>query len=122
VLALDGDGAALMRLEALAGIGHYRPPRLVHLVLDNRVHESTGGQPSLADTVDFPRIAAACGYATAVSVTGSGALREALAAALATPGPHLVHVRVHAGSAPGLGRPTLTPVQVKQRFMAHLAQ
>jgi phosphonopyruvate decarboxylase len=121
VLVLDGDGAALMRLEALAGIGHYRPPRLVHVILDNRMHESTGGQASLSPTVGFARVAAACGYATATSLTGRAALEAALARALASEGPHLIHVRVQPGSAPGLGRPTLTPVQVKERFMAFLA-
>jgi phosphonopyruvate decarboxylase len=125
VLALDGDGAALMRLEALAGIGHYRPPRLLHVVLDNRQHESTGGQASLAATVDFGAIAAACGYASAQRIVQPAALEAALARTLAgaaaQAGPHLLHVRVRPGHAPGLGRPTLSPVQVKQRFMAFLA-
>jgi phosphonopyruvate decarboxylase len=122
VLVLDGDGAALMRLEALAGVGHYRPPRLLHAILDNRMHESTGGQASLAATVSFPHVAAACGYASAQSVTGRGDLEAALARTLRTPGPHLLHVRVRPGSAPKLGRPTLSPVEVKARFMAFLAR
>jgi len=121
LVVLDGDGAALMRLEALVSIGHYRPPRLVHVVLDNRVHESTGGQASLAATVSLPHVAAACGYATARSLRTPAELDAALARALAEPGPHLLHLRVQPGSAPGLGRPTLSPVQVKERFMAFLA-
>lgn len=122
VVVLDGDGAALMRLEALASVGHYRPERLVHVVLDNRMHESTGGQASLSATVDFPALAAACGYASATTLQRGEALVDALPRALGTPGPHLLHVRVRPGSAPGLGRPTLTPVQVKERFMAFLAR
>jgi phosphonopyruvate decarboxylase len=121
VIVLDGDGAALMRLEALASIGHYRPERLLHAILDNRVHESTGGQASLAATVSFPHVAAACGYASAQSVADGAALQAALARALGSPGPHLLHVRVRPGAAPGLGRPTLSPVEVKARFMAFLA-
>ncbi len=122
LVVLDGDGAALMRLEALASVGHYRPERLLHVILDNRMHESTGGQASLSATVSFPRVAAACGYASAVSVNERSDLAAHLARALAEPGPHLIHVRVQPGSAPKLGRPTLSPVQVKQRFMAWLAQ
>ncbi len=44
VVVLDGDGAALMRLEAMASIGHQAPSRFVHVVLDNESYESTGGR------------------------------------------------------------------------------
>ncbi len=122
VMVLDGDGAALMRLEACVSIGHYAPPGMVHAVLDNGMHESTGGQASLAGSVDLPAVAVACGYATAERVVTEAALGSALRRAQSTPGPHLLHVRVRPGSEPGLGRPTLTPEQVKQRFMAFLAE
>ncbi len=121
VLVLDGDGAALMRLEALVSIGHYRPRRLVHVVLDNGMHESTGGQPSLSGGVRLDHVAAACGYASAVRVTEPAALEREVRRALAQPGPHLIHALVKPGALEPLGRPTLSPVQVKMRFMAFLA-
>ena len=61
VVALDGDGAALMRLGVLATIGAYGPPNLRHLLLDNGVHDSTGGQATVSPVVSFaglPRRAA----------------------------------------------------------------
>jgi phosphonopyruvate decarboxylase len=121
VVVLDGDGAALMRLEALVSVGHYHPPNLVHVILDNGMHESTGGQASLAGTVRFAPIAAACGYADAVSVASLPALSRELARCLAEEGPQLIHVRVRPGHDPKLGRPTLAPTEVKARFMAFLA-
>ena len=45
VIAIDGDGAALMRLGALTTVGAERPPNLVHVLLDNghaRVHRRAG--------------------------------------------------------------------------------
>jgi phosphonopyruvate decarboxylase len=122
VVVLDGDGAALMRLEALASIGRYAPRNLVHVILDNGMHESTGGQESLAGGVRFDWLALACGYATAEPVVTEQVLRGAVNRALETPGPHLIHVRVKPGALANLGRPTLTPVQVKERFMAFLAR
>jgi len=65
IVVLDGDGAALMRLEAMVSIGHYLPKNLVHVVLDNESYESTGGQSTLSRSVDFCGIAIACGYRTA---------------------------------------------------------
>lgn len=43
VIAIDGDGALLMRMEALATNGYYSPANLLHILLDNESHDSTGG-------------------------------------------------------------------------------
>ena len=120
VMVLDGDGAALMRLEALAGIGHAAPPALIHVVLDNESYDSTGGQ-AISASVNFPEIAIACGYASACSVTGADAMRAAVLRAQAAAGPHLIHIPVALGAAAGLGRPDVAPRDVAARFRAALA-
>ena len=66
VIALDGDGAALMRLGAFATVGAYGPSNLWHLLLDNGVHDSTGAQATVSPNVSFAEVAAACGYAAAL--------------------------------------------------------
>src|SRR3984885_14924854 len=66
VVALDGDGAALMRMGAFATAGTYGPPNLQHLLLDNGAHDSTGGQATVSPQVSFAQIAAACGYASSL--------------------------------------------------------
>lgn len=118
LVVLDGDGAALMRLEAFAAVGHARPARFVHVLLDNGAHDSTGGQPTISGSIDFPALALACGYASAVRATGAAAVATEVTRALAEPGPHLVHAPLALGSAAGLGRPTLTPPEVARRFAA----
>jgi phosphonopyruvate decarboxylase len=121
VIVLDGDGAALMKLGNLATIGALAPPGLVHVLLDNQVHDSTGGQRTSAAAVSFAEVAIACGYRGAASCTSLAGLESAVRAALASPGPHMVHVRIAAGSMAGLGRPTVRPYDVARRFRAHLA-
>ena len=49
-------------IGALATIGYQRPANLVHILLDNQVHESTGGQATVSTSVDVCGIAADCGY------------------------------------------------------------
>ena len=44
VVVIDGDGAALMKMGSLATIGFYQPANLLHIILDNEAHDSTGGQ------------------------------------------------------------------------------
>lgn len=121
VIVVDGDGAALMRLETLATIAARAPQRLVHVILDNGVHDSTGGQATAAPGVDFAAAAAALGYPRAVRVDSVAGFALALAAALAEPGPHLVHARIAPGVMPELGRPTIAPADVAARFRDFLA-
>jgi len=120
VVVLDGDGAALMKLGAFATIGAYAPKNLIHVVLDNGVHDSTGGQQTVSASVDFAAVALDCGYAYAAScddLEGFGqAWREASGG-----GPSLIHLRIAPGSMAKLGRPTVTPAEVARRFKTFLA-
>ena len=122
VVVLDGDGAALMKLGALATIGGYAPRNLVHVVLDNGVHDSTGGQATVSPNVDFAGLAVACGYAASFACDSVEGFARALKTALSKDGPHLIHVRIAPGSLEKLGRPTVTPAEVARRFQRFLAE
>ena len=74
VVALDGDGAALMRMGAFATVGAYGPPNLRHLLLDNGAHDSTGGQATVSPNVSFAQVAAACGYASSLETDALSAI------------------------------------------------
>ena len=121
VVVLDGDGAALMKLGALATIGAYAPANLTHIVLDNGVHDSTGGQATVSASVDFAGVALACGYAYAASADDLDGFARAIGEAQAAGGPALIHVRIAPGSMATLGRPTVKPADVARRFHAFLA-
>ena len=119
VVAVDGDGAALMRMGAFATVGAYGASNLHHLLLDNGVHESTGGQATVSSGVSFAAIAAACGYGLAIEGEGL-AVVDALFGREAPPGPRFATLRIAPGTAADLPRPTKTPVDVKERLMRHL--
>ncbi len=116
VVVLDGDGAALMKLGNLATIGAMRPSNLLHVVLDNGAHDSTGGQATVAPTVSFPTIAASCSYASAYDVRDLAGLGSAIRTALGSEGPTLISVHLSPGGPAKLGRPTVHPSQVAVRF------
>ncbi len=118
VVVLDGDGALLMRLGALAMLGNERPPNLVHVLFDNGMHESTGGQTTLSAGVDFCALASACGYPSVVTASEP----DALGAQLATPVGQLrfIYAPIRPGVPEGLPRPIITPVEVAERLRAHI--
>ena len=122
VVVLDGDGAALMKLGSLATIGAYGPRNLIHVVLDNGVHDSTGGQATVSASVDFAGVALACGYGFAAACATVDGFAEAFGQARAHPGPALIHVRIAPGSMDRLGRPTVKPAEVARRFKAFLSE
>ena len=116
VIVIDGDGAALMRLEALVGIGHHKPKNLIHLVLDNGCHDSTGGQPTQSQSVHLPTIAKAVGYSSSKQAIEDCAINEAFEMALRKDGPHFIHIPILPGSPANLGRPDIPPKDLAQRF------
>ncbi len=121
VIVLDGDGAALMKMGSLATIGAQAPRNLIQIVLDNGVHDSTGGQATVSPIVDFARVALACGYRTGTVIDNLDGFGEVIRNALASEGPHIIHARIAPGSLEKLGRPTVKPSEVARRFKEFLA-
>lgn len=119
VVALDGDGSALMRMGALATAGAYGPPNLWHLLLDNGVHESTGGQATVSPTVGFAGVAAACGYASSLETDDLEQIVVWLNQPPST-GARFARLFIRAGTPGDLPRPSMSPVQVKARLMRHI--
>ncbi|TXI82359.1 MULTISPECIES: phosphonopyruvate decarboxylase [unclassified Cupriavidus] len=115
VVAVDGDGAALMRMGVFATLGAYGPSNLTHVLLDNGAHDSTGGQATVSRNVSFAGVAAACGYASAVEGDHLGMLDEVLSAPPAE-GARFVRLCIGAGTPDGLPRPTVSPVEVRTRL------
>ncbi|HTO84476.1 MAG TPA: phosphonopyruvate decarboxylase [Methylomirabilota bacterium] len=121
VVVLDGDGAALMKLGSMATVGAYAPAGFIHLVLDNGVYDSTGGQPTVSASVDFAAVAIACGYRYAASCCTLQGFDAAFRRAATAAKPALIHVRIAPGSMSKLGRPTVAPREVARRFKDYLA-
>ncbi|MFO0607578.1 MAG: phosphonopyruvate decarboxylase [Polyangiales bacterium] len=119
-IVLDGDGAALMRLGALATVGYERPGNLLHIVLDNEVHDSTGAQSTVSHSVDLAGVAAACGYPRVIRAHTA----EEVEAIVRDQPDELtfVHVKTAPGEAGNLPRPKETPVQVIDRMRAWLKE
>ncbi len=118
-VVVDGDGAALMRMGNFATLGSHGAENLVHVLLDNEVHESTGGQATVSGSISFGGIAAACGYALALEGDELSLLDELFAAGNVG-GPRFASLKIRPGTAPEPPRPKLSPEQVRARFVDHL--
>jgi len=122
VVVIDGDGSLLMKMGTLATAGSYAPKNLIHIVLDNGAHDSTGGQATVSSNVNFAQVAVACGYRSGISCNTAEGIKEALSYVFQETGPKLIHARIRPGSIKNLGRPTIPPQDAARRFQSFLAK
>lgn len=120
VCCFDGDGAILMHMGSLAINGQSKCSNFLHLVFNNGVHGSVGGQPTVGFNIDIPAIAKACGYTNASCVKTPEDLKFEMSNAKSKHGPTLIEVRVRPGNRSDIGRPTTTPLENKIALMNFL--
>ena len=111
-----------MRMGSLATNGFYRPPNLLHVVLDNRCHDSTGGQDTVSGNVCFAAVASYSGYPAAMEVHVLSEFTSTVQTWLTAGGLTLISLPTGKGSKEALGRPGIKPIEVKERLMRHVQQ
>ena len=112
----------LMHMGALAVVGKFAPKNLIHIVINNEAHETVGGMPTAASSVDVVAVAKACGYPNAVSVSDFDSLDAELKKAKAAGELSLIEVKCQVGARDDLGRPTTTAMENKENFMKYLSK
>jgi len=122
VLCIDGDGAALMHLGAMATIGLSAGANFKHVLINNALHDSVGGQATGGANINFPAIAKACGYREADRASTRDEINAALQQLKSTDGPCFLELQALAGARKDLGRPTTSTFENKDAFMNTLAQ
>ena len=119
-VCLDGDGAALMHLGASSTICSNKPSRFLHVLLNNSAHESVGGQPTVADKIDFSLFAKSMGYDGYLCATNDCQLIKSLNTICMQPGTWLLEIKLALGSRSDLGRPRITPSQHNSDVIRYL--
>lgn len=120
IWCVDGDGAVLMHMGAMAVIGANAPKNMIHIVINNGAHETVGGMPTVAGKIDLVAIAKACGYPNAVCVDTFDSLDKELKCAKEKNELSFIEVKCSIGARENLGRPTTTAIENKENFMEYL--
>lgn len=120
VWIIDGDGAILMHMGAMALLGSNAPKNVVHVGINNGAHETVGGMPTVAEKIDLCKIAEGCGYPRTASVSELDGLDKALNEAKLADMLSFIEVKCAIGAREDLGRPTTTAKENKDNFMNYL--
>lgn len=122
VWCIDGDGAALMHMGAMAVIGANAPRNLVHILINNESHETVGGMPTVAGNVDFAKVAEGCGYKKIMQVSAPEEVAQAVSEARMAKELTFLEIKAALGARSDLGRPTTTAEENKKNFMAYVKE
>lgn len=120
IWCIDGDGAVLMHMGAMAVIGANNPDNLIHVVINNEAHETVGGMPTVAEKIDLVAVARACKYPYAVRVSSYEELDRELERIRAVNQLSFIEIKCCIGARNDLGRPTTTTFDNKASFMNYL--
>lgn len=123
VVVIDGDGALAMNPGSLITAGAFAELPLFHIVLDDGLYESTGGQHVPSRRLNFTALAEAAGYADVHHVDDLTKFQELLQEKLtACARPTFVHCELTAREETGPPpRVEAELVQHQLRFAGHLA-
>jgi len=122
VICIDGDGALIMHMGSLSTVGKLHPRNFFHILINNQVHESVGGQATSADHIDISGLVLANGYKNVLSINSEKDLKTKGIEFLKNNehGPNFLEVIVKPGSREDLGRPTIKPVENKKAFIKYI--
>jgi len=120
IVCIDGDGALIMHMGSLATVGKLKPDNFYHILINNHIHESVGGQKTAVEFVDINKLIKSNGYKFVYSVKNASKLKSVIKDFLQKEGPVFLEIIVKPGTRDDLGRPTIKPKDNKESFMDFL--
>lgn len=122
IVCIDGDGAVMMHMGALAFIAKQSPSNLLHIVINNAAHESVGAMPTGYSGQTYAQIAAACGYQNTCTIRTEAELKATILKAKEKQELSLIEVLVSLESRADLGRPKESAKENRIQFMHAVLQ
>jgi phosphonopyruvate decarboxylase len=121
VVCLEGDASAIMHLGAFTTIGKEKPSNLLHIILNNGVHESVGGQKSAGHFINLTEIAKNSGYTTLKnSISNSNELIGAINRLISDPKPKFIDLHIQKGIRDDMPLLKINHIDSKIEFMNNL--
>ncbi|KAM4055026.1 phosphonopyruvate decarboxylase [Hirsutella rhossiliensis] len=120
LFCIDGDGSFLMHVGNNAVLADISQPGIVHVVIFNGVHSSTGSQPLTISRNAFLAMAEGLGYQQKFFVDEANGLERALQQSSGG-GSALIVVVANTLVSDSLPRPSESPYELRDMFMKTLA-
>ena len=119
VYCIDGDGSMLMHAGSMAILANNKPENLKYILINNAAHESVGGQPTIASSLNFDKFFQGIGFEKPLIAENIQEIENALKEIQKSSNRPLI-INVKIGSRKNLGRPTIKPIKSKENFMKEM--
>ena len=119
VICIDGDGALLMHMGSIAISAQCK--NLIHIIINNKAHDSVGGQPTKGEIIDFTKISKACGYNYNKIINKKQEIKKEIKKALKKRNNSLLVINCQKGYRKNLGRPNQNIKLRKKLFIKNLS-
>ncbi len=121
IYCIDGDGSMIMHMGSLSMVGQQMPKNFKHILINNFVHESVGGQNTASNIINFDLLSKSMNYKNYSFANNESTLIQMLNDFNQySVGPSFFEIQVQPGSRSDLGRPTTTPEQNKLDLMSRI--
>ena len=120
IFVFDGDGNILMNLGSLTTIGKLQPKNLIHVIFDNFIHESTGGQPTNSQNIKIKNLGLASNYKV-FPISTENKLKNTLQKIKQLPGPIMLVIKIGKNNEIAT-RVEIEPIEIRNRFMRYLSR
>ena len=118
VFCFDGDGSSLMHLGSLGITGMNARKNLHHIIFNNGSHESVGGQPTIANDVNFKLLSESLGYKKYILLDNEIVFKQWIEDLNnSDEGPTMIEIKIKNFSRSNLGRPKESPIEQKKYFL-----
>jgi|SRR3989344_2487619 len=122
IVVLDGDGGALMHAGGMASIDRFKNKNIIYVVLDNGSYESTGGQKTVSEKVDFLKLSTSFGFSKFYEAKTSKELKNSIKKTLKLREPSFLHIKISNSNGEASKRVSdkYSCETIKTRFMRNL--
>lgn len=122
VVCIDGDGSLLMHLGSITALVDLKPKNLKYILINNNVHESVGGQRTVASELNIFSIISSISKSDCIVANTIDDLKTLLPDLMKKKALSFLEINVYPGSRDDLGRPTIKPIENKKNFMATIEE
>ena len=122
IFLLDGDGALLMHMGILSLLGKQKNNIFIHVLLNNEVHDSVGGQPTAISGINIKQLSQYMQYDFFKTINTKVELNKYLNKIKKGNFSHFLCVNISHGSVSPLPRPKETPFKNFEIFQKNILQ
>ena len=120
IICLDGDGSLIMHMGNLVTCGELEPKNYIHIMFNNKLHESVGNHKTHNKDINFANIAKECGYKNTYNINTIDKFNDILDNLENIEKPMFIQVDISSGTIDNLPRPDKTLEVIKEEFIKSL--